>query len=420
MDTSTAILHVATILIAARIMGEVAARFGIPSVIGEIVAGIILGPSMLGLIEAEGLIWVLAEIGIILLLFQIGLETDLSKLVKSGTKSVVVAITGFIVPFVTCFALSYYWFELDQMVSLLIAGTMTATSIGITMRTLSDLGRGQSREGRIILGAAVLDDIMGVLLLAILFNFITSGSVDIGGAAKILLFMVVFFLIAPAMAKSISYIIHRWEKVSEIPGMIPTTVVSLVLFLAWISHAVGIPELLGGFATGLALSRRFFLPFGIALKADPKFSKRVNKQMQPIIQLFTPIFFAAVGLSLDLSALDWSSLFFWIFSISLAVVAILSKILAGLLIREKLAHRVIIGMSMVPRGEVGLVFAEIGRHTGLFNTEIYTTVVIVIAYTTLFTPFWLRLFYKLYGHLLEENTVHDPPLENPPEQPRPG
>lgn len=420
MDTSTAILHIATILIAARIMGEVATRFGIPSVIGEIVAGVILGPSMFGLIEAEGLIWVLAEIGIILLLFQIGLETDLSKLVKSGAKSVIVAITGFIVPFVTCFALSYYWFELDQIVSLLIAGTMTATSIGITMRTLSDLGRGQSREGRIILGAAVLDDIMGVLLLAILFNFITSGSVDIGGAARILLFMVVFFLIAPAMAKSISYIIHRSEKVSEIPGMIPTTVVSLVLFLAWISHAVGIPELLGGFATGLALSRRFFLPFGIALKADPKFSKRVNKQMQPIIQLFTPIFFAAVGLSLDLSALDLSSLFFWIFSLSLAAVAILSKVFAGLLIRERLAHRVIIGMSMVPRGEVGLVFAEIGRHTGLFNTEIYTTVVIVIAYTTLFTPFWLRLFYKLYGHLIEESPVHDQPLENQPEQPRPG
>jgi len=397
------------ILIAARVMGEVTARLGIPSVIGEIVAGIMLGPSVLGLIEAEGLIWVLAEIGIILLLFQIGLETDISKLVSSGTKSVVVAITGFVLPFFTCFALSYYWFELDQLVSLLIAGTMTATSIGITMRTLSDLGRSQSREGRIILGAAVLDDIMGVLLLAILFNFITSGSVDTASTFKILLFMIVFFMIAPAMAKSISYVIHRWEKVSENPGMVPTTVVSLVLFLAWLSHALGIPELLGGFATGLALSRRFFLPFGVALKADPKFSKRVNKQMRPIIQLFTPIFFATVGLSLDLSALDWSSVFFWVFSISLACVAILSKICAGLLIREKLARRVVIGMSMVPRGEVGLVFAEIGRHTGLFNTEIYTTVVIVIAYTTLFTPFWLRLFYRYYGHLIEDSPTDPKP-----------
>jgi Kef-type K+ transport system membrane component KefB len=243
---------------------------------------------------------------------------------------------------------------------------------------------------------------MGVLLLAILFNFITSGSVDPIGVGKILLFMTVFFLVAPALAKTISFVIHRWEAISENPGMVPTTIVSLVLFLAWLSHAVGIPQLLGGFATGLALSRRFFLPFGAALKANPDFSKHVHEQMKPIIQLFTPIFFATVGLSMDLSSLDWSSMFFWIFSISLAAVAILSKIFAGMMIREKLARRVIIGMSMVPRGEVGLVFAEIGRHTELFNQEIYTTVVIVIAYTTLFTPFWLRLFYKHYGHLIDD------------------
>ncbi|MCP4981258.1 MAG: cation:proton antiporter, partial [Gammaproteobacteria bacterium] len=314
----------------------------------------------------------------------------------------IVAIAGFLLPFASCFTISYYGFELDFLVSLLIAGTMTATSIGITMRTLTDLDRDQSHEGHIILGAAVLDDIMGVLLLAILFNFITSGSVDLIGTSRILLFMAVFFMVAPAMAKTISYIINRWESVSETPGMVPTTIVSLVLFMAWLSHAIGIPQLLGGFATGLALSRRFFLPFGVALKADPEFSSRVHNQMKPVIQLCTPVFFVTVGLSLDLSSLDLSSVFFWIFSVTLAFVAILSKILAGMLIREKLARRVIIGMSMVPRGEVGLVFAEIGRHTGLFNNEIYATVVIVIAYTTLLTPFWLRLFYKHYGHLVED------------------
>jgi len=402
METSTVILQVAIILIGARIMGELAAYLRAPSVIGEIVAGLILGPTLFGFIEPEGLIRILAEIGIILLLFQVGLETDIGELASSGLKSIVVAIAGFVLPFVTCFALSYYWFELDFLVSCLIAGTMTATSIGITMRTLADLGRGQSREGRIILGAAVLDDIMGVLLLAILFNFVTSGSVGLASTAKILLFMIVFFMIAPAMAKSISYVIHRWESVSEIPGMVPTTIVSLVLFLAWLSHALGIPELLGGFATGLALSRRFFIPLGAALKADPDYSNHVHEQMKPVIQLFTPIFFVTVGLSLDLSALDWSSVFFWTFSLSLAAVAILSKIVGALFVNERFARRLIIGMSMVPRGEVGLVFAELGRHTGLFNQEIYATVVIVITYTTLFTPFWLRLFYKYYGHLIED------------------
>jgi Kef-type K+ transport system membrane component KefB len=402
VETSTVILQVAIILIGARIMGELAAYLRAPSVIGEIVAGLILGPTFLGFIEPQGLIRILAEIGIILLLFQVGLETDIGELASSGLKSIIVAITGFVLPFVSCFALSYYWFELDFLVSSLIAGTMTATSIGITMRTLADLGRGQSREGRIILGAAVLDDIMGVLLLAILFNFVTSGTVNLASTAKILLFMVVFFMIAPAMAKSISFVIQRWESVSEIPGMVPTTIVSLVLFLAWLSHALGIPELLGGFATGLALSRRFFIPLGAALKADPDYSSHVHEQMKPVIQLFTPIFFVTVGLSLDLSSLDWGSVFFWTFSISLAAVAILTKIVGALFVNEKFARRVIIGMSMVPRGEVGLVFAELGRHTGLFNQEIYATMVIVITYTTLFTPFWLRLFYKYYGHLVED------------------
>ena len=402
MDTSIVILEVAVILMAARIMGELAVYLRAPAVIGEIVAGIILGPTLLGFAEAAGLIQILAEIGIILLLFQVGLETDIGELAKSGMKSVIVAITGFVVPFVSCLMLSYYIFSLDLMVSMLIAGTMTATSIGITMRTLSDLGRGQSREGRIILGAAVLDDILGVLLLAILFNFVSSGSIDIIGTSKILLFMLVFFLIAPAMAKSISYLIHRWQEFSEIPGIVPTSIVSLVLFLAWLSHVIGIPELLGGFATGLALSRRFFLPFGAALKANPEFSTEVHEQMKPIIYLFTPIFFATVGLSLDLSSLDWGSTFFWTFSISLLAVAILSKSCGALLLREPLARRVVIGMAMVPRGEVGLIFAQIGLITGLFTDDIYTTVVMVVAYTTLFTPIWLRMFYKRFGRQLDE------------------
>ncbi len=402
MDTSLAILQVAAILIAARVVGELAAWLRMPVVIGEIVAGVILGPSLLGFIEPQGLIQVLAEIGIILLLFQVGLETDVGELARSGSKSVIVAVGGFLLPLLACFLLARYVFQLDLLVALMVAGTMTATSIGITMRTLTDLGRAHSREGHIVLGAVVLDDIFGVLLLAILFNFVTHGAVDLAVTWRILLFMLVFFLIAPAIAKTISYIIRHWETISETPGMVPTTIVSMVLFLAWLSQELGIPELLGGFATGLALSRRFFLPFGAALKAQPEFSAHVHEQMKPIIQLFTPIFFATVGLSLDLSSLDWGSLFFWIFSISLAAVAVAAKVVGSLALHEPFARRVAIGMSMVPRGEVGLVFAELGRETGLLDAQIFAIVVIVIAYTTLFTPFWLRLFYRRYGHLLED------------------
>ena len=176
----------------------------------------------------------------------------------------------------------------------------------------------------------------------------------------------------------------------------------MVLFLAWLSHAIGVPELLGGFATGLALSRRFFIPFGVALRADPEFSTRVHEQMKPIINLFTPVFFVTVGLSLDLSEINWSSHFFWFFSISLAVLAIVSKMGGAFLIKEKLGRKIVIGMAMVPRGEVGLVFAELGRSSGLFTNDIYATVIMVIAYTTIFTPFWLRLFYKRFGRYVED------------------
>lgn len=402
MDTSTVILQIAVILIAARLFGELAAYFLVPAVIGELVAGIILGPTLFGVIEADGMIRILAEVGIILLLFQIGLETHIGDLIEAGGKSVVVAVGGFILPFILCYSLSHYWFELEILTSLLVAGTMTATSIGITMRSLSDLGRHNSKEGQIVLGAAVLDDILGVLLLAILFDFSVNGKIDLAGASRILLFMVVFFLIAPALAKSISYVIRRFESVSQIPGIVPTTIVSLVLFLAWLSHAIGVPELLGGFATGLALSRRFFIPFGVALKADPEFSNHVHDQMKPIIHLFTPIFFVAVGLSLDLSEINWGSHFFWYFSISLTLLAIVAKIGGAFLIREKFARKIVIGMAMVPRGEVGLVFAELGRSSGLFNNEIYATVIMVIAYTTVFTPFWLRLFYKRFGKYVDD------------------
>lgn len=401
MDTSTVILHIAIILIVARFFGEIVAYFGVPSVIGEIVAGIILGPTVFDLIQPAGVIQVLAEIGIIMLLFQIGLETDLGDLMKAGYKSVVVALGGFLLPFLSCFALSYYVFSLSELVSLLIAGTMTATSIGITMRSLGDLGRGHSPEGQIVLGAAVLDDILGVLLLAVLFDFSQSGKIASGNAVKILLFMAVFFMLAPAMAKAISFLIHRFGTSSKIPGIVPTTIVSLVLFLAWFSHSIGIPELLGGFAAGLALSRRFFIPFGVSLRADPQFSDQVHQQMKPIIQLFTPMFFVMVGLSLDLSQIDWGSQFFWYFSLSLTALAVVSKMGGAIFIRENIARRVATGLAMVPRGEVGLIFAELGRTSNLLSNEIYTTLVMVIAYTTLFTPFWLRNFYKRFGKYVD-------------------
>ena len=180
-----------------------------------------------------------------------------------------------------------------------------------------------------------------------------------------------------------------------------------MLFFAWLAHAVGAPELLGGFAAGLALSRRFFLPFGISLHSDPAFAHRIEEQMKPIIFLFTPIFFVMVGLSLNLRDIDWHSPFIWNFSACLFVAAVMGKLVGALVIQEPWRNRLIIGLAMIPRGEVGLIFAELGRVSEILNNEIYAAMVIVIALTTVFPPLAIKWIYQSSGHPLKTNIEGD-------------
>ena len=399
MDTSIVFLHIAVILTTAHLLAELAGKFGMPTVIGELAAGILLGPSLLGWITPNEIIHLLAEIGLILLLFDVGLDTDVGRLINAGPRAAIVAIGGFVVPFLLGFLLTHYAFGFSMLVSLFIGGTLTATSIGVTVRILRDVGRQNSHEGQIVLGAAVLDDVLGVLVLAVLYEFSVSGEVSLLNVAKVTMFVGVFFFTAPLAAKLISSLIRRLEHVSRVPGVIATTISSLVLAFAWLAHAIGAPELLGGFAAGLALSRRFFLPFGIAIATHPRFSHHIDLSMRPIIELFSPIFFVTVGLSLDLRAVEWQSSFIWTFSLSILFVAILGKMAGGFLLRrEHPLTRTAIGMSMVPRGEVGLVFAGLGQAAGVFGPQVYAGVIIVIAYTTLLAPFWIKSFYKKYGN----------------------
>ena len=401
METHTFFLHLLIILISARVLAEVAVRLNAPAVIGELAAGIILGPSLLGILEADEVIKLLAEIGIIMLLFSVGLETDVRRLASAGGKAATVALFGFFGPLILGFGTAFWLFDLSTDVSLFIGGTLTATSIGITIRVLADLGRQNSSEGQIVLGAAVLDDVLGVVLLALLYQFSVAGGLSLLHAGQVLVFVTAFFLLAPVAAKVISLMIRKADKVNNVPGLIPTSIVSLVLFFAWLAHAVGAPELLGGFAAGLALSRRFFLPFGLALHMDPNFATRIEERMRPIIQLFTPIFFVMIGLSLDLKAIDWGSPFIWLFSLAFFVVAVVGKFVGAMLISENWHRRGVTGLAMIPRGEVGLIFAELGNISGVFNNEVHAGMVIVIALTTLLPPFAMKAFYSRHGHKLE-------------------
>jgi len=386
-------IQLVIILFTARFFGELVAKFNVPSVIGELFAGILIGPSLLNIIEPSMIIKLLAEIGIILLLFEVGLETDLGRLAQTGSKPFIVAAVGVALPFALGFTISYYLFHLTLLVSLLIASTLTATSIGITVRVLTDLKKQTSDEAQIVLGAAVVDDIIGIVLLSILYEFSQGGGVSLFLVGKILIFIALFLILAPFAAKLITTIIKHYETKSQIPGLLPTTIVSLILLFAWLAHQTGAPELIGGFAAGLALSRQF-LPFGSYLQLSPEFIHKVETQMRPIIHLFAPIFFVTIGLSLNLREINWHSTFIWLFSLSILFAAIIGKLASGFsLLKENRWIQWAVGIAMVPRGEVGLIFAEIGRESKIFDNDLYACMIIVIAITTVFTPFVMRFFY---------------------------
>lgn len=396
-------LQLVIILFAARFLGELVARFHVPSVIGELLAGILIGPSLLNLIEPTAIIKLLAEIGIILLLFEVGLETNLARLAQTGFKPFAVALGGVILPFVFGYFISSYFFELNFLISLFIASTLTATSIGITIRVLTDLKRQSGNESQIVLGAAVLDDIIGIILLSVVYELSIGGGVHYFDIGKIALFIVLFLILAPITAKLISSTLKHYESQSEIPGLLPTTIVSLILFFAWLAHRVGAPELLGGFAAGLALSQKFSLPLGSFFRVHHEFSHKIETQMKPIIHLFTPIFFVTVGLSLNLREINWQSSFIWALSLSLVLAAILGKLLSGfLLFKESRWIKWAVGLAMIPRGEVGLIFADVGRENKILDNDLYAALIIVIAATTIFTPFAMRYFYSRFKEPAED------------------
>lgn len=382
------------ILVGARIFGEIFAHFNLPSVLGEILVGVILGPSLLGWIEVNEVIKILAEIGILLLLFEVGLDTDINKLKKSGNQSLLLAILGAVLPFTFTYVLSFYIFELPTGVSLFIAGTLTATSIGITMRILRDIGVSSKGYTQIIIGAAVLDDILGVLLLIFIYDFITLGEVSFVHTLEVAIYVIIFFLIAPVLASGTSKVMEIASPNHKVHGFIPTMMISMILLFSYIANLVNIPQIIGSFAVGLAFSRRFMVPLAMHLKANSNYITYVKRSMHPIIYLFSPIFFVYVGLSMDLSTIDFTNLDFYVLSLSLLVISILGKFIPALFLKQPFYPTLIIGVSMVPRGEVGLIFAELGRSLGVFDNTTFSALVIVIIITTLLPAILLPYIKK--------------------------
>jgi Kef-type K+ transport system membrane component KefB len=395
MDVHNFFLVLFLILVTARILGELFARIGIPSVLGELSAGILLGVSGLGLIEVNDVLKVLAEIGILLLLFEIGLDTDIQRLKAAGGKAIVVAIFGVVLPFLVSGLVAYYLFDLSLVVSFFIGGTLTATSIGITMRVLKDLEQEHSQIAQIVIGAAVIDDILGVIILVFIYDFAISQELSLTNTINTTLFIVLFLLVAPAFANFASKYMKRFDAHKQVPGFIPTTIISLIALFAYLSHLFGAPEILGSFAAGIALSRRFILPFGMGLRQDEAFLEKIKQAINPIAHMFTPIFFVMVGLSMNLRVIDFTSTKFWAMALVFLFIAIIGKYIGALVLRNTgTVKKALIGISMVPRGEVGLIFAEVGRINGILDNEIYAVLIFVIIVTTVVAPFLLKWLFK--------------------------
>lgn len=396
MDVHNVILVLFLVLVFARIFGELFARLGIPSVLGELFAGVMLGSSFLGWVEPNDVLKLLAELGIILLLFEVGMETDLNRLKSAGTQALVVAIFGVVLPFGLSFLASLYFFDLSMVEALFVGGTLTATSIGITLRVLKDLGEDKGDVAQIVIGAAVIDDIIGVVLLVFIYDFAISKELSFDNTLWVSFMIAMFLLLAPAVAHFMAHGMKKFAQKSRVDGFIPSVLISLILLFSYLSYYLGAPEILGAFVAGVALSRRFFLPFGAHLHDEGGlFEKEIRKSMTPIIQLFTPFFFVMVGLSIDLSSIDFTSPNLWIMGSSFLFIAVIGKYLGVLFIHTRCAmNKTLIGISMIPRGEVGLIFAEMGRVNGILGNELYAVLIFVIIITTVLPPFLLKWLFK--------------------------
>ncbi len=400
MELHQFFLFLAIILIAARLFSEAAAHFGIPPVIGELLAGLLIGPSVLGWVSPDTTMKLLAEIGIILLLFEVGMDTDLSRLARSGIKPYVVALVGFALPFALGYGVSAFVFGLPELTALFIGGTLTATSIGITVRVLDGLGKRHTDEAQIVIGAAVLDDILGVLALAFLYQLVIGHHASYDVLGEVALYILLFMIVTPLVAKLASMLIDRLDQRAATPGLLLTMALAMILLFSWLAHAVGAPEIMGGFAAGLAFSQHFGFRLwmgdrpALEFKPSPKLAHRLEEQVRPLIHTFSPLFFVMVGVSLNLKAVDWDSPLVWELAGLLLLVAFVGKLSAGFFIREPRPKQLAIGLSMIPRGEVGLIFAQLGFSQGILNGELYAGLLIVIALTTMSPPFLLKWFYN--------------------------
>ena len=383
------LFDIAIILISTKALGVLTKKFKMPQVVGALLAGIILGPAMLDVLHETEFIQQMAALGVIVLMFTAGLETDIHELKKTGKASALIAFLGVIIPLIGGFVVAYIFNrgELSHaststlLQNIFIGVILTATSVSITVETLKELGKLSTRSGNTILGAALIDDILGIIALTIITS-VADPNVNIG---IVLLKIVLFFIFAAAVGVLFYKLFKLWMARYH-KDMRRFVIVSFVfcLLLAFAAEEFfGVADITGAFIAGLIIS-------------NTERTKYINARFETLSYiLLSPIFFASIGIKVEITEMNSTIL---IFTIILLIVAILSKIigcaLGAKLCKYTLDESIQIGTGMVSRGEVALIVANKGIAVGLMNPAFLAPIVIVVVITTVITPVLLKIIFK--------------------------
>jgi Kef-type K+ transport system membrane component KefB len=429
---ASVLLSLIVVYLAAKLGGELCARINLPAVLGELVGGVIVGVSALHLIvfpegggevqsllmnligmtsglAPEGLlkvfqgesevISVLAELGVIILLFEIGLESDLKELIRVGPQAAVVAIVGVVAPFAAGTAGLIALFGIDTIPAVFAGAALTATSIGITAKVLAEMQKLSSKEGQIIIGAAVLDDVLGIIVLAVVASLAKTGEIEILNVAYLIAGAATFLVGSIFIGRLLSPYFVMVVNQMRTRGQVLISSLIFAFVLAYIAAAIQLEAILGAFAAGLIL-------------AETSKHKELEEQISPIADMLVPIFFITVGARTDLSVLnplEPANRAGLVIASFLVVVAVVGKVIAGFAIfGQPGINRLAVGVGMIPRGEVGLVFAGVGAASGVLTESLDAAIIVMVIFTTFMAPPLLRIVFK-------EDDAAIAPMEPAPE-----
>ncbi|OSO97031.1 sodium:proton antiporter [Cylindrospermopsis raciborskii CENA303] len=418
MVVAAVLLSLVVIYLASKVGGELSNKLGFPPVLGELVGGVVIGTSVLHLLVfPEGgtdsssslimsflqitagltpeatpavfaaqseVISVLAELGVIILLFEIGLESNLKDLMEVGIQAFVVAVVGVAVPFGAGTAGLMIIFGIAPVPAIFAGAALTATSIGITSRVLSEIGRLNSKEGQIILGAAVIDDILGIIVLAVVASLAKDGAVDVGNVIYLIASATGFIIGAVILGNVFNKSFVAIADVLKTRGGVVIPAFIFAFIMSYLADIINLEAILGAFAAGLVLE-------------ETEKRKELQKQVIPIADMLVPIFFVAVGAKTDLGVLNPAiptNREGLVMATFLITIAIIGKVITGLAVfGQPGINRLAIGVGMIPRGEVGLVFAGVGAASGVLSKPLGAAIIMMVIITTFLAPPLLRVVF---------------------------